>query len=386
AASAAASFTSDFILNQSHPDATLQFWLKPPAVTGEQDIFWTTSNNDAAGGADADTRFNLSIYPGSDPGSVTLSMDYRAANNYGDLHRLIPTGLSLPVNQWSLVTITRSNGAAYSYYVNGSLVSTYTDSNPALPTANSAGNPWTLGGRQIAGDNYTGLIDEIAFDDAADPPNQVTAQFNQAAETVNESAGTFSIPVTLSAAQSVAVSIPFTLGGSATAGTDYSGVAASPLVIPAGQTSGVITGALLSDPGPDQTLTITLGAPSAATLGSTTVNTLTITEPAAAAPPTVTAVSPATGPTAGGTTVTITGTNLAGATEVDFGSSKVTSFMSDTATSIVLTSPVGAAVPVDVQVITSAGPSALSSADQFTYTAAPPTVGVSTVTSFNGTN
>ena len=87
------------------------------------------------------------------------------------------------------------------------------------------------------------------------------------------------------------VSVPFTLGGSATSGTDYSGVSANPLVIPAGQATGTITGTLLDDPGASQTLTFTLGTPTGATLGSTSVNTLTITEPNPA--PTLTGISPA---------------------------------------------------------------------------------------------
>jgi hypothetical protein len=81
-----------------------------------------------------------------------------------------------------------------------------------------------------------------------------------------------------------AVSVPFTLGGTAVSGTDYSGVTASPLVFASGQTSATISGTLLSDPGPDQTLTFTLGTPSGgATLGSPSVNTLTIDEPDAIA-------------------------------------------------------------------------------------------------------
>jgi hypothetical protein len=78
------------------------------------------------------------------------------------------------------------------------------------------------------------------------------------------------------------VSVPFTLGGSAIAGTDYSGVTTSPLVIPAGQTTGIITGTLIDDGAPDagKTLTFTLGTPTGAGLGSLSVNTLTIAEPA----------------------------------------------------------------------------------------------------------
>jgi hypothetical protein len=93
----------------------------------------------------------------------------------------------------------------------------------------------------------------------------------------------------LSAATNQAVSVPFSLGGSAVSGTDYSGVTPSPLLIGAGQTSASITGTLLPDPGASQTLTFMLGSPSNATLGSTNTNTLTITEP------TPTPVIPASG-------------------------------------------------------------------------------------------
>jgi hypothetical protein len=106
-------------------------------------------------------------------------------------------------------------------------------------------------------------------------------QFSTASETVIQSAGTFSITVTLSAASSQDVSVPFTQVGSAVIGTDYSGITASPLTIKAGQTSATITGALPADPGASPTLTFTLGTPAHAALGATTVNTLTITEPPA---------------------------------------------------------------------------------------------------------
>jgi sugar lactone lactonase YvrE len=79
------------------------------------------------------------------------------------------------------------------------------------------------------------------------------------------------------------VTVPFTLGGTATPGTDYSGVTASPLDLATSQTSTTITGTLLSDPGPNRTLTFTLGTPSGAGLGSPAVNTLTIEEPDAIA-------------------------------------------------------------------------------------------------------
>ena len=72
---------------------------------------------------------------------------------------------------------------------------------------------------------------------------------------------------------STTVTVPFTLGGTAVNGTDYTGVTSSPLVFPAGQTTEDITGTLLPDPGTIRTLTFTLGAPTDAALGSPAVNT-----------------------------------------------------------------------------------------------------------------
>jgi hypothetical protein len=78
-------------------------------------------------------------------------------------------------------------------------------------------------------------------------------------------------------------SVPFTLGGTAVSGIDYSGITSSPLLFGPGQTLAYITGTLISDPGSNKTLTITLGTPINANLGSPSVNTLTIVEPVAPA-------------------------------------------------------------------------------------------------------
>lgn len=65
-------------------------------------------------------------------------------------------------------------------------------------------------------------------------------------------------------------------------------------------------------------------------------------------------MSPASGPVAGGTTVTITGTNLTGATAVNFGIPAATSFTVESATQIIATSPAGTGI-VNVTVTTRAG-------------------------------
>lgn len=82
--------------------------------------------------------------------------------------------------------------------------------------------------------------------------------------------------------------------------------------------------------------------------------------------PVVSGVSPDTGPIAGGTLVTITGSGFTGATEVDFGAGNAASFTFDTDGQITATSPAGSGT-VDISVITPGGTSTASVADQFTY-------------------
>ncbi len=91
----------------------------------------------------------------------------------------------------------------------------------------------------------------------------------------------------------------------------------------------------------------------------------------AQAVPTVAAVSPNSGPVAGGTKVTITGSGFTGATIVAFGSTSA-SFIVVSDRSIKATTPAEALGTVHVTVTTPDGTSATSTADQFTFT--PPTV------------
>jgi uncharacterized protein YhjY with autotransporter beta-barrel domain len=101
--------------------------------------------------------------------------------------------------------------------------------------------------------------------------------------------------------------------------------------------------------------------------------------------PAITSVSPATGPSTGGTTVTITGTGFGGATAVTFGASSATGFTVNSATQITATAPAGTGT-VDIRVITAGGTSATSAADQFTYVVAPaiPSLSISDVTQNEG--
>ncbi|WP_332801997.1 beta strand repeat-containing protein [Sphingomonas sp. RT2P30] len=95
--------------------------------------------------------------------------------------------------------------------------------------------------------------------------------------------------------------------------------------------------------------------------------------------PIVTTLSPASGPTTGGTSVTITGTGFTGATAVKFGATAATRFTVVSATQIVATAPAGSGT-VDVQVTTPDGTGTTNVADQYTYAAAPKVTSLSPAT------
>jgi hypothetical protein len=83
--------------------------------------------------------------------------------------------------------------------------------------------------------------------------------------------------------------------------------------------------------------------------------------------PTITSINPTQGGTAGGTTVTITGTGFTGATAVMFGATAATSFTVVNDTTITAVSPAGVNGVVRISVVTPIGTSADTAADNFTY-------------------
>jgi hypothetical protein len=154
-----------------------------------------------------------------------------------------------------------------------------------------------------------------------------------------------------SGTQLVVISPPST--GTPSTGTPSTGTAGTGAGAGSG-TQATGTGAV------DITVTTGLG-----TSGVTAADRFTYT----AARPAVTGASPNGGSTAGGTTVTLTGTGLAGATRVSFGSAAAT-ITADSSTQLTVTSPPGTGT-VPITVTTPAGTSTITPADRYAYTTRP---------------
>ena len=96
--------------------------------------------------------------------------------------------------------------------------------------------------------------------------------------------------------------------------------------------------------------------------------------------PTVTAVTPSSGPATGGTAVTIAGTNFFGVSAVNFGGASASTYTVNSSTEIIVISPAGSAGTVDITVVAVGGTSSSVPADFFTY------IGVPTVASISPTS
>ncbi len=106
-----------------------------------------------------------------------------------------------------------------------------------------------------------------------------TAQLSSASQTVAESAGVVTATVNLSAASGLDVTVPYTVSGTAAGGADHD-LASGNFNLSAGATTASVNFTLADDAlsEDNETVIITLGAPTNAALGATTVKTITITD------------------------------------------------------------------------------------------------------------
>ena len=104
------------------------------------------------------------------------------------------------------------------------------------------------------------------------------AQLSTASQSVVESVGTVTVTATLNSPSPLTVTVPYTVSGSATAGTDYTGLANGSFTFAPGITTATKTFTVVDDAlaDPPETIIVTLGPPVNATLGATTVETITI--------------------------------------------------------------------------------------------------------------
>lgn len=93
----------------------------------------------------------------------------------------------------------------------------------------------------------------------------------------SEADGTVDLTVSLNVVSDTEVSVPYVVTGTATDPDDY-GIDASPLVIAAGTKTGTITVTLVDDEDAesDETIIVTLGTPTDATVGAIGACTITV--------------------------------------------------------------------------------------------------------------
>ena len=157
----------------------------------------------------------------------------------------------------------------------------------------SGGSGYTLGGTSV----HTLTITD---DDDPPPPVVPVVSFATSAQSAGEGAGTRNVAVSVSSGPASAITVGYTLSGTAVRGSDYgiSGVTGSTgsVEVSAGATSVSIPVAITDDSGDegDETVVLTLSGGSGYTLGGTSVHTLTITDDDDPPPPVVPVVSFAT--------------------------------------------------------------------------------------------
>jgi len=112
-----------------------------------------------------------------------------------------------------------------------------------------------------------------------DNDNAPTASFSTTSSSIAENGTTATLTVNLNTASGMMITVPYTLGGTAAQGMDYS-ITTSPLTFTPGTTSQTITVTMMDDlvDEANETVIVTLGTPTNAGLGANQMHTLTITD------------------------------------------------------------------------------------------------------------
>ncbi len=305
-------------------------------------------------------------------GTYTVNLSGNGVVAPPSISNLNPT--SGPVG--TSVTITGTDlGSASSVSFNGTVASNATfTSNTAtslvLPVPSGATTGLvtvTTAGGTSSGLTFTVTVPQLAVSQSgtAYPSGGTAYSFGSQVQNTSSSAVAFTL--TNAGTAPLTISSISTTGNFATSG-------GTPTSVAAGGTSSV---SVVFTPTTTGTRTGTLVITSS--LGTYTVN---LTGTGTTAPPSISSLNPTSGPV--GTSVTITGTALSGATSVSFNGTTVASasFTSSSATSIVLNVPTGATTG-NVTVTT---PGGTSNGVAFTVTVVPAITGFTPLSGLAGTS
>ncbi|MCG6204084.1 putative Ig domain-containing protein [Rhodopseudomonas sp. HC1] len=293
----------------------------------------------------AATTFTVTVTDQTTPTAQTSSKTFSLAVNAATLvttQAVATTTLTVNSAATPFIPVTASGGLGTLGYVlsGGTLPSGLTFS---TSTGQISGTPTTL----LAATTFTVTVTDQTTPTAQTSSKTFSLTVNAATLVTTQAVATTTLTVNSAATPF----IPVTASG----GFGTFSFALSGGTLPTGLTFSSSTGQISGTPTTPlsaTTFTVTVTdqtTPTAQTSSKTFA--LTVLQE----PPTVTAVSPTSGPHSGGTTVTLTGTHLTGATAVTFGGSAATSITVVNATTITAITPAHAAGSVDVVVTTPAG-------------------------------
>jgi len=330
---------------------TLEAWVNPTALSGGSSNGWRTvilkqqTSNLVYGlyGNTDQNRPSSHVYIGGDLDTVGTAQ--------------------LPLNTWRHLAATY-DGSTLRLFVDAVQVSTRAVSGNITASSNQL----RIGGNSVWGEYFSGLIDEVRVYNRALSQTEIQNDRNApvnavpAITTISPNSGP------LVGGQSVTIT-----------GTNLSGTTG----VTFGGTAATITGT----PTATQVVVTT---PARATAGAVNV---VVTTPVGSttvtggytylAAPTITTISPNSGSTLGGQTVTITGTNLTGTSGVTFGGTAATITGTPTATQVAVTTPARATAGA-VNVVVTAPGGTTTSTGGYTYlvpSGSPPVISSFTPTS-----
>ena len=213
-------------------------------------------------GATVGTHYTFGLKSG---GSLNAGVTLSTSNPHSAQNPALTFGSGAQVATLELVAVDNSNTTART-------VSIAYGTGARVPSTALGGGLTLSGSPQAVG---------ITDDDGA---TTTVAQFASGSSSAGESAGTRNVTINLNPAPTAALTLNYTLSGSATRGTDYtiSGVTSNSgsVSVSAGATSATIPVAITDDTTdePPETVVLTLTQGSGYTVGSTNAHTLTITD------------------------------------------------------------------------------------------------------------